>query len=396
MFGSAQGSFGSILGMFLYGVLGASSVSKFIPLREDLALHMGASAAEFGWTISLVGLPAVLLALPSGLMVDRFGPRRVLNACIALSVLGNVILYFAPSLLIMQIARVFEGMASVHMYTAVPTFLMATTTGPRRITAMTLWSTYMPIGSAVGLWVASLLAGSDAWRNIFLLHAGLGVLVFLVNLSQPSMPSNLGAKVMALGERIKDLGQAVSRGVLLLLALAFFMVISLGFGANTTLPSYLARVLPADIAVVSGWIALATLLMVPGSLSVGALLTRGMKPAVLFTIITALGLLAGLTAFRQELDLNLRAAAVALWFLVSGAGVAATMALLPQVAEPQRRSAAAALLNQAGALATLVNPPLWLPLAAAGGWHDFAHLMLAAWVVALASVWWMARSSIAR
>jgi hypothetical protein len=58
-------------------------------------------------------------------------------------------------------------------------------------------------------------------------------------------------------------------------------------------------------------------------------------------------------------------AVVAVWFVVSGASRGADNAL-PRVAEPERRGAAAALMNQAGASATFLNPPLWLSLAAAG------------------------------
>jgi hypothetical protein len=76
-----------------------------------------------------------------------------------------------------------------------------------------------------------------------------------------------------------------------------------------------------------------------------------------------------------------------LWFLCSGASVATLMAVLPLVAEPERRGAAAALLNQAAALATFVNPPIWLAFAAGTDWTPFAGLLAAGWGCATIAVW---------
>ena len=50
------GSWVSILSMFLFGVAGAATVSKLIPLGADLTAAFGLDAAQFGWLISLVAL----------------------------------------------------------------------------------------------------------------------------------------------------------------------------------------------------------------------------------------------------------------------------------------------------------------------------------------------------
>jgi len=72
------GSWVSIIAVFLFGVLGGSTVSKLIPLGADISAGLGVSPIQFGWLISLIAVPAALLAIPSGLLVDRFGPKPVL------------------------------------------------------------------------------------------------------------------------------------------------------------------------------------------------------------------------------------------------------------------------------------------------------------------------------
>ena len=381
------GSWTSIFSLFLFGVVGASTVSKLIPLGADLGREFGATAANFGWLVSLIALPAVILASPSGLLVDRFGSRRVLNMSAALGVVANGLYLLAPRYGILQLARLLEGVAIVHIYTAAPAFLMATTEGKRRGTAMTIWATYMPTGTAVGLLLAGLFAGTDNWRLVFLFQGGLFLLVALVNLRQPHVAAAAGtSQVRSLRHRLLDLRGAYSRPPLLLLALAFFLMISLGFGANSTFPSYFARIHEVSISHTANVIALGTLLMIPGSLGVGALIAAGGSQQRVFAGLAVLGALAGSLAFFPGLSIALRIPVVGLWFVISGAALATIMATLPRVAEPQRRGAAAALLNQAAATATFVNPPIWLPLSVAGGWLPFAGLMVAGWVISAGCV----------
>lgn len=387
------GSWSSILTLYLYGVLGASTVSKLVPLGAVLGTGFGTTPAQFGWLVSLVALPAVVLAIPSGLLVDRYGPRRILLGATVLGIAANALYFVAPSPWLMQMARVMEGTAIVHVYTAVPAFLMATCQGTRRATAMTIWATYMPSGTAVGLLLASVFVSLGQWRGLFLVHGALYAVVGLLNLRQPLLPSAPpGTAVPTLGQRLQGLKGAYSRPALLLLALAFFLMISLGFGANTTFPGYFARLHGVSVSATSSAIAIGTLLMIPGSLGVGALIARGIPQRTVFLGLGLLGTCAGSLAFHPALTVPLRALFVGLWFLVSGAAIATLMATLPLVAEPARRGAAAALLNQSAATATFVNPPIWLPLAAAGaGWLAFAGLMTAGWLVAVISVYGLAR-----
>ena len=387
------GSWSSIFTLYLYGVMGASTVSKIVPLGAVLGSGFGTGPAQFGWLVSLVALPAVILAIPSGLLVDRFGPRRILIGAALLGIAANLLYFIAPSQALMQVARILEGTAIVHVYTAVPAFLMSSCEGTRRSTAMTIWATYMPTGTAVGLLLAGAFVELESWRGLFLVHGALWGVVGVLNLRQPLLaPPPANVAVPTLGQRLQGLKDAYSRPALLLLALAFFLMISLGFGANTTFPGYFAHIHDVSVAKTSGVIALATLLMIPGSLSVGALIARGITQRTVFLGLGLVGACAGSLAFNPSLSIPQRAVAVGFWFVVSGAALATLMATLPLVAEPARRGAAAALLNQSAATATFVNPPIWLPLAAAGAsWLAFAGLITGAWIISVAGVWMLAR-----
>ena len=380
------GSWASILGIYLFGVCGASTVSKIIPLGGDLAHWFGLGPASFGWLVSLIAVPAALLAIPSGLVVDRFGPRVVLLWCALLGVLANIVYSLAPDTLLLQLARLIEGTAIVHIYTAGPALLMATTDGKKRTTAMTLWATYMPVGTAVGLTIGGWFAESADWRLTFACHGALYLGAGLLGLLQPRIGAP-GEKRPGLGAQLLDLRGAYAKPGLLLLGLAFFLMISMGLGANVTFPRYLARAHDISIAAASQMVAAMTLVMVPGALFVGIVLAQGIGRHLLFTGLAVLGFVVGTLSFFPHLDIPVRYVVLGGWFFASGAAIAALLATLPVVAEPQRRGAATALINQAGALATFVNPPIWLTFAEGSDWTPFALLLAFGWSIATLSIW---------
>jgi len=380
------GSWMSIFGIYLFGVCGASTVSKLIPLAGDIEGRFGLTGSDFGWLVALVALPAAIFAIPSGIVVDKWGSKRVLLAAGATGVIANCIYLFAQSLPLIYFARLLEGLAIVHVYTAGPALLMATTDGDRRTRAMTLWSTYAPVGTAIGLGVGGLFAESTDWRQGFAGHAALFVLATLLCLLQPTVEVAKQA-ARSLSERVGELFSAFGRPQLVALGVAFLMVISMGVGANMTLPLYTARVHELSAGDASAMVASVTLTMVIGSALAGLFLPKLKRPQWMFLMVALGGLVAGALCFVPDLSVQARYVAMICWFVISGAGMATIMAALPTAADPARPGAAAALLNFTGAVAALLNPPLWLGVFEAGHWIPFIQLFALGWAVSLVAFW---------
>ncbi len=374
------GSWVSIVAVFLFGVVGGSTVSKLIPLGADVSAALGVSTIRFGWLISLIAVPAALLALPSGIVVDRFGPKRVLIGAAATVFLANAIYVFSHSLIAFELARVLEGAAIVHIYTAGPALLMSTVDGSRRTVAMTVWSAYMPVGTAVGMVIGGVFAGTADWRFGFAIHGALLLTVGSLGLFLPATaaPSGPGP---SLSKRILDLRLAYARPRLLLLGLSFLLLVMMGLGVNTVFPGYAARLHHLRMSAASSVVALATLVMAPGSVFTGILLARGLRPRTAFLVIAVFAFVVGALSFLPGPTAPVRFAILALWFMATGAAMAVAISTLPLLAEPERRGAAAALLNQAGAVATFISPPLWLALSASGDWRPLIALLAVGWAL---------------
>jgi len=379
-------SWPSIFSIYLFGVCGAFTISKLVPLIEDFQRQFALDPANFGWLIALAALPAAMFAIPSGVVVDRFGPRKVLVCAALLGVLANAIYIQTSSLAAIQLARFIEGVAIVHFYTAGPAFLMTTTVGDRRSRAMSLWATYTPVGTALALFVAGQLAGVDSWKGVFWFHGGLIALAAILVLFQPEVSTSDQPRTRAFADRLADLSAGFGRIPLVALCLGFFLVICLGIGLNVSMPPYLVATHEIPTKLGSTIVATTTLTMLGGSLLVAYLIPRGLNPARLFIGLGLIAFLAGSASYLPGLPLPTRWMTLATWFLFHGAALATILVMLPQVVDPQRPGSGAALLNFSGAVAALTNPPLWLAVLASGQWSFFLCLLGGGFVLAMICV----------
>lgn len=381
------GSWASIFGVYLFAICGASTLSKIIPLAGDLGREFTLQPADFGWLVAMLAVPAAIFAIPSGIVVDKLGPRRVLLGAGIIGIAANAIYWFADSLVLIYAARLLEGLAVVHMYTAGPALIIPTTSGPRRTRAMTLWSSYAPIGTAVGLALAGIYAETENWRMAFVFHAGLYGIALVLGLFQPVVNAASAAKSGALAQRVGELFSAFRRPQLLSLGIVLLMMISLGLGANVTFPVYFPEVHGLSAGEASNMVAGATITMVLGSALTGIILPLGLRPALWLTILAALGFGAGAMCFYPGLSVELRMVPLIAWYVLTGASLATIHSTLPLVADPQRPGAAAALLNFSGAVAAFINPPLWLGVFQRGEWTPFIALLAIGWGVAVLMIW---------
>ena len=358
-----QGSWGQILLIYAIGVLGATTISQAIPVIGDIARTFHAGRAQGGWIISMPSALVAVGALLAGWIVDRLGDKPVLIAGCVLVVAGDVGVAMAGSLEALYAMRVLEGVGYVGIAVAAITMITRITQGPRRNTALTLWSSFIPMSFALPLILAAQLAGTGLWRWAFTGHAILLVLLALVAL--PALPPS-------------DQGTAPTRtaGLLAvlrspgpyLLGLAFACAAFVQTGIVSTLPHMLAGRYGMSIASASSIVTLGMLLNTAGCLAVGPMLNRGLRPAASTSAGVLLLVLGGL-ALGITFPTFLGAAAVSCLFFL-GAGITVGLwALLPHVA-PSRQSigATSGLVTQVTLWGVLFGPPAAFAAQAQGDW----------------------------
>jgi MFS family permease len=75
----------------------ALSYGLWMNLRQLHLLDLGATPAQIGGVFALVALAGGLLPLPAGLLADRIGPKRVIQAAWLIAAAGALTAALAPS-----------------------------------------------------------------------------------------------------------------------------------------------------------------------------------------------------------------------------------------------------------------------------------------------------------
>src|SRR3989339_241239 len=89
-------------------------ILRVIPsiMLEDIIEQFGMNSSTFGQFSGVYYIGYSLMHLPIGIMLDRFGPRKVMTGCMILTVIGLMPLLFNSHFIYPIIGRLFIGIGS--------------------------------------------------------------------------------------------------------------------------------------------------------------------------------------------------------------------------------------------------------------------------------------------
>jgi MFS family permease len=142
-------------------------------VAPDLVKDLGLSPGELGLlTAAYLGAFA-LFQLPLGVLLDRYGPRKVQAGLLCVAALGCVGFAFAPDFIGLFVARAVIGLGFsaglMASYKSSATWVPA----ERRSLANTAIMSMGALGVVVATEPTEWLVGLIGWRNAFLVFAGL-------------------------------------------------------------------------------------------------------------------------------------------------------------------------------------------------------------------------------
>jgi predicted MFS family arabinose efflux permease len=134
------------------------------PLAPLLAQDLALSYSQIGTLIGLFMFPGVFIALPGGLLGQRYGDKRVTLAGLALLTLGALLFAGAPSFAAALGARLVGGVGLVLLNIVTTKITTDWFTGKETSTALGIMLTAWPLGIAFSLSTLGTLAAASSWR----------------------------------------------------------------------------------------------------------------------------------------------------------------------------------------------------------------------------------------
>jgi MFS family permease len=212
--------------IFLARTTMAMQFQSVAPVAPLVVADLGITYAQLGLLIGLYLLPGTVLALPGGLLGQRFGNRRVALWGLALMVIGGLVTASSHSLWPASAGRILSGAGGVLLNLILAKMTAEWFAGKEISTAMGVMLTSWPFGIGLGAALFGAVGAASSWRLVqhlaAALAAGAFVLVVLFGRDAPG--------VGATGASLRLLPNLSSREwALALTAGAAWMLFNVGF-----------------------------------------------------------------------------------------------------------------------------------------------------------------------
>lgn len=141
----------------------------------DIMEQFHISAAAFGQFSGVYYIGYSLMHLPIGIMLDRFGPRKIMSGCILLTVVGLLPLIFASHWAFPIAGRVLIGMGSSAAILGVFKIIRMTFSEKRFARMLSLSVTIGLIGAIYGGGPVSYMCSAWGYQTVIQLFAATGI-----------------------------------------------------------------------------------------------------------------------------------------------------------------------------------------------------------------------------
>lgn len=179
-------------------------------VEQDLVRDIGLSPSELGFMTAAYLAAFALFQLPLGVLLDRYGPRRVQFVLMSVAAGGALLFAYAEDALMLTVARALIGLGVAGGLMSGFKSVVIWVSEPRRALANAF---VMSVG-AIGLLVATrpiqMATAEFGWREVFIFLAGATFLVALIILvlvpekPRASSGETIGRQIYEFGGIFRD------------------------------------------------------------------------------------------------------------------------------------------------------------------------------------------------
>ena len=180
--------------------LSASNSNLSPPFPRFFSQEFALSYAGLGTLVGIYLFPGVIISLPSGVLAQRFGDKKIACLGLAAMTVGGLLMAHADSATFLLIGRLISGTGAVLFNVLVAKMVTDWFQGKEIVTALGILITSWPLGIAIALLVLPAMAGAFSWSASMLMAATVsGVAVVMVaayyrephSLADPSGPFHI-------------------------------------------------------------------------------------------------------------------------------------------------------------------------------------------------------------
>ena len=146
-------------------VMGMALSTAFLPIFAE---ELDPSGALVGFVVSAWFLSRIFIELPSGVLSDRLGKRKLLIIGLVLSAGGAFICYITPSIYLLIVGRALWGLGTAIYFIISTELILDLFDSNRRGRAVGTFQGVEFIGSFIGAPIGGFMAGIIGYKMVFL------------------------------------------------------------------------------------------------------------------------------------------------------------------------------------------------------------------------------------
>ena len=173
--------------VYLATVSSGIMMNKVSPSMPTMIDVFGINLSQAGLLMSVYALTVVLLAIPAGILISKFGQLPTAIAAFLSLIFGSIIGATAQSFGLMLVSRMFEGIGSAFIVVLGPALIAMWFPPKKSGIPVGIWSTATPVGGFIALTYIPALNDQFGWRNVWWGAAATSLLalIFFVVLFKP-------------------------------------------------------------------------------------------------------------------------------------------------------------------------------------------------------------------
>lgn len=165
--------------LLLFGTAIATTQYKVPVIMANLMEQFNMDADGASWLMSIFTFVGIVLALPTGILAKRFGPKAMLGAAAIIMVIGSVIGAFSADGMMLIVSRGIEGVAFIFVTICGPLAVQKYVAPDKIGSATGIWALWVCLGSVVGGTLTPSLFSATGFMGVWIIYA-IAVAVFIV------------------------------------------------------------------------------------------------------------------------------------------------------------------------------------------------------------------------
>lgn len=351
------------LWIYLAGLLAAAQMGKMPPLMPVISRDLGLTLVGGAVVISLIEIGGALFGALAAGVAARAGEWRVLPIGVMLLIGGGIGEALAGNGAGLTAARAIESAGYLSVIVSAPVLMAREATRLTPNLALVVWSTFLPVGLAVGTILSGTLVEPFGWRTVLVFWSFAGIALVLC---KPRVAT--ADKASATDRLVRPSGTA------LVLAIGFGSFTCFQVGMLALMPEFLISekgATPWSAGLVTGLGGLVTIsgVAVPFYLARRSAVRLSL-PMLSLSLLVPAALLFGV--FSPAASLGASAIIFIGLNVLSGIFPSLVFACIPRWAGPGGIGPANGAVAQAGAVGSLVGPPAYAAVVSGLGWMPAA------------------------